>query len=161
MTKHLLADFISILTFCFGALDAYAQTSNSGLPMDRVDQGRIQLPDFAGRDHQYSTFRTRITNEMKTGPNFAGHYAMIEIGCGTGCRFVYIGDVATGKVSQLPLGGEEYDMLNLSYGVKSNYISARWMSGDDCYRENLEWTGTQFLSSGKDRFSTRSECQKF
>lgn len=98
---------------------------------------------------------------MRTGPNFAGHFALIEIGCGTGCRFVFLGDIATGKISQFPLGGEEYDMLSLTYRVKSNYIAARWVSGDDCYRENLEWTGEQFLSSGKERFTTRTICQQF
>lgn len=128
------------------------------LPMDRVYQGIIRLPDFAGRDRPYSNYRTRITNEMETGPNFAGHYAIVVIGCGTGCRFALVGDVATGEVFDFPYGGEEFYSLNLRYSVKSNRLSARWIDGDDCLQDLLEWTGREFISKGKDVIGTQKEC---
>lgn len=136
-----------------------AQPARSpSLAMDRVYQGRIQLPDFAGRDRQFATFRTRIANEMSTGPNFAGHYALVEMGCGTGCRFVVIGDVATGRVGRFPYGGEEYNMLDLRYGVKSNYVTAQWVSNGRCYSDFLEWTGESFKSSGKSVLGNAEAC---
>jgi len=154
----------TILTACFTAalslvtLSVFAQPSGSNLPMDRVYQGRIQLPDFKGRDSQFSTFRTRIANEMRTGPNFAGHYALVEIGCGTGCRFVVMGDVATGQVFPFPYGGEEYNMLDLKYQVKQSWLSARWTNGGRCYGDVLEWTGTQFSAQGRRLIGPETAC---
>ena len=88
----------------------FAQSSQA-MPMDRIYRGPIVLPDFKGRDKAFANYRTRISEEMKTGPNFAGHYALVIIGCGTACRFAYVADVSTGQVYDFPYGGEEnYDM---------------------------------------------------
>jgi hypothetical protein len=57
--------------------------------------GQLRMPDFLGRDRNYATYRTRIAEGIKVGPNFAGRYAFIEIGCGTGCRFAFVADVST------------------------------------------------------------------
>jgi len=155
--KKLAGLAVSLSMVC--CAPAVAQSARGGvLSMDRVYQGRIQLPDFAGRDRQFARFRTRIVNEMQTGPNFAGHYAMVETGCGTGCRFVIIGDVATGKVTSFPYGGEKYNMLQLTYSVKSNYVSAVWASGNNCYSDTLEWNGATFKSSGVERFGNSDAC---
>ncbi|CAD6563377.1 hypothetical protein LMG24235_08621 [Paraburkholderia sabiae] len=145
----------------FGVSGAYSQSGNNSLPMDRVYQGHIQLPDFAGRDSQFRTFRTRISNEMRTGPNFAGHYAIVDIGCGTGCHIVFVGDVATGKMFPFPYGGEDYNMLGLRYAVKSNYVTARWEHGGSCYRESLDWNGSQFSTSvPREIIGPDTECNK-
>jgi len=103
-------------------------------------------------------FRTRIVNEMKTGPNFAGRYAIIEIGCGTGCRNTFIGDVSNGRVYRFPYGGEEYSMLNLTYNVKSNYITAKWVDDDRCITELLEWNGSIFKAVSRNVRKDPSDC---
>jgi|JI10StandDraft_1071094.scaffolds.fasta_scaffold734724_1 hypothetical protein len=50
-------------------------------------------------------YRTRIRDGIinDTGVNFAGHYSVITIGCGTGCAIMVIADVQTGKLYPPPL----------------------------------------------------------
>jgi hypothetical protein len=45
------------------------------------------------------TFRTRLREGSKDGVNFAGHYTVVEWGCGAGCLQVGIIDAKTGVVS--------------------------------------------------------------
>lgn len=126
----------------FQAVPAFAQDTH-------VYRGPIRFPDFKGRDHAYATYRTRIINEMRTGPNFAGRMAIIEVGCGAGCRFVFAADVPSGKVYEFPYGGEDYYMMDLKYGVKDRYVEAKWISDDKCVRDTLAWNGVRFLSTNK------------
>ncbi|KXU30656.1 hypothetical protein A0J57_20140 [Sphingobium sp. 22B] len=142
----------------FGAVSVGLLPHTSDAQPNRVYQGRIMYPDFNGRDRQYAMFRTRIVNEMRTGPNFAGHYAMVEIGCGTSCRFALVADVATGKVSRFPYGGEEYYMLWLTYNVKSHYIEAQWQQGEKCVKDTLKWNGVRFVSTNKRVVGDASTC---
>lgn len=123
-----------------------------------VYRGPIHLPDFAGRDHHYSAYRTRILNEMRTGPNFDGHYAMVEIGCGTSCRLAYIADLTTGRVQEFPYGGEQYYGLWLRYGVKNSSVEAQWLSDDQCMRDTLEWTGLRFISTNLRAAGPKQMC---
>lgn len=136
-----------------------AQQTKQKPPMNRVYQGNISLPDFKGRDSKFSTYRTRITDEMKTGPNFAGHYAIIVIGCGTSCRFAFLGDVASGQMHQFPYGGEENYDMDLRFDVKSNEVAVRWISGDNCLKDDLTWDGYQFTSRGVRRLGSREFCE--
>lgn len=69
-------------------------------------QGTLVMPDFQGRDKDYNKFRTRIRNGIQEGANFAGRYKVIQFGCGTGCSFVIVADVSTGRVLSFPHGGE-------------------------------------------------------
>lgn len=106
--------------------------------------GQVSYPNFRGRDREYATFRTRILAGTKPGPNFAGYLAMIEIGCGSSCRFVYVVDVRSGQVSSFPIGGEDYYSLDLKYRVDSRLVSARWVANERCKREDIIWDGTSF-----------------
>lgn len=134
--------------------------SGSSLPMDRVYQGPIRYPDFNGRDRNYANYRTRIRNEMSTGPNFAGHFAVVEIGCGTSCRFAFISNVATGQVYSFPYGGEEYYHLVLTYNVKQNFIVATWIQSDQCIQASLTWNGTAFGSPYRRVLGPRAFCEQ-
>ena len=40
-------------------------------------RGPVVLPDFDHREKSYASFRTRIRNGVKNGPNFAGHLARV------------------------------------------------------------------------------------
>lgn len=44
------------------------------------------------------TFRTRLRDGAKKGPNFAGHYALVFWGCGNECQASLVIDLCTGKV---------------------------------------------------------------
>jgi len=127
-------------------------------PVTRTHRGKVALPDFSGRDKDWSTFRTRIRNGMKEGANFAGHLAIVEIGCGTSCIFAPVGDVATGRVHRFPLGGEEYMSLTLKYRPDSRLVVAHWIDGGRCMREYLEWTGSGFREFGKGDVGTDEAC---
>ena len=122
-----------------------------------VYRGVVRLPNFTGRDKPYANYRTRIIEEMKSGPNFAGHYAIVQIGCGTSCRFAIVGDVATGRLYDFPYGGEDYYGLDLSFGVKSNYLTAKWLDGEKCVVEDMIWNGAQFKPLNRRSFE-KSRC---
>lgn len=65
-----------------------------------VDQGNLTIADEIDWDsHENSRmFTTRLSEALKSGPNFAGHYAVTYFGCGTGCQDNYVIDVTTGKI---------------------------------------------------------------
>jgi hypothetical protein len=40
--------------------------------------GKTVMPDFKGRDREFNSFRTRIRDGMRQGPNFAGQYISLS-----------------------------------------------------------------------------------
>lgn len=66
-------------------------------PVRTVYRGRPARVDFRS-DPTARQFRTRLTQGAKEGPNFAGHYTVVEWGCGTNCGVSTIVDAITGKV---------------------------------------------------------------
>jgi len=44
------------------------------------------------------TYRTRLREGAKEGPNFAGHYTVVTFGCGTQCQDNWVIDARTGKI---------------------------------------------------------------
>ncbi|WP_436637642.1 hypothetical protein [Microbaculum sp. FT89] len=109
--------------------------------------GQPRLPDFSGRDSDYRMYRTRIREGAARGVNFAGHYSIVEIGCGTSCRFAFVVDLRTGEVGSFPHGGEENYQMKLLYSPDSRLLKVRWM-GDinsetcteqDMLVEGLRW----------------------
>lgn len=130
-----------------------------------IYRGPVRLPDFRGRDHAFSEFRTNIRDGMSSGANFAGHYAIVGWGCGTECISYVVGDVATGKVYNFPLGGEDYRQLSLNFRPASRLIVAEWLSDADgsssdhpvenCFRQNFVWSGSAAVPLSKpDRIAT-------
>lgn len=107
-------------------------------------RGPISLPDFRGRDRHHAMYRTRLIAGAKAGANFAGHLALVPIGCGAGCAFVPVVDVQTGRVFDSPLGGEDQMSLDLKYQVDSRLIAARYISNERCKIEEIVWTGSAF-----------------
>lgn len=127
---------------------------------DAAYRGRIHYPDFAGRDRAYAMFRTRIRNEMRSGPNFAGRYAIVQIGCGAGCLMVFVADVATGEVFDFPYSGENYQWLTLTFTVAEPRVDVRWLVDDDtCMKDTLRWDGGQFASTNKRVIGDISACR--
>jgi hypothetical protein len=107
-------------------------------------RGPIGLPDFRGRDRQHASYRTRILAGAKAGPNFAGHLALVPIGCGGGCVFVPVVDVQTGRVFDSPLGGEDMLSLDMKYHLDSRLLAARYISNERCKFEEIVWSGSVF-----------------
>lgn len=44
------------------------------------------------------TYKTRLREGAKVGPNFAGHYTVVSFGCGTQCQDNWVIDEKTGKI---------------------------------------------------------------
>lgn len=80
------------------------------------------LPDFSGDQAKFSFLRTRITEAMLQGPDFAGHYTVITVGCGTQCTIGFVADNNTGEVIDFPYGGEEHSQMHLEYGLDTDSI---------------------------------------
>jgi hypothetical protein len=125
-----------------------------------VYRGPIVFPDFNGRDRKHSSLRTRIRNGMKSGPNFAGHLTLVEVGCGAGCRTVPVADVKTGRVYDFPLGGEDNMYLNLKFKPDSRLVVAFWESDERCIREDLVWNEQQFQKLARTDLGVSQICRE-
>lgn len=122
--------------------------------------GRAKLPDFGGRDRKYAMFRTRLRDGLRGGANFAGHLAIVQFGCGTGCSVVFAGDVRTGQIHDFPLGGEDAQALSLEYRTTSRLVVAQWEDVEKgrCVTAQLVWTGTGFDRISRTELGDREVC---
>lgn len=108
------------------ATPSSAELKFADYPASEMLTGEVKLPNFK-KDELARTFRTRIRDGMKGGPNFAGDHVLIEIGCGTSCVFGILVDAKTGKLVKFPLGGEDNYQLEMTYTVESSLLKAVWM----------------------------------
>jgi hypothetical protein len=129
-------------------------------PISTVYRGKVRFPDFRGRDKDSSMFRTRIIEGMRDGPNFAGKYSVIQIGCGTGCRFYPVADLTNGRVIGFPLGGEDYGHLDLFYKLDSSLIIAVWDdTPETCSQEAFKIKNGTLTSLGRSSIGRKEgEC---
>ena len=84
----------------FKVTAAFAGTSAAPLlrtPLQRMYRTMIQQGVAKG----WGVFRDA---KEKVGPNFAGHYIVVQWGCGTSCVMMVIVDALTGKIYDIPLG---------------------------------------------------------
>lgn len=137
----------------FGAALLLALTPTIG-----ASKSATRLPDFSGRDKKFAYMKTRIVEGLKAGPNFAGHYTIIRAGCGTGCTSNLMVDRTTGRVIDVPYGGEIQQQLNLRYRVTANNIVASWFDGDLCVAQEARWNGSTFTLSQSPRGRPDSFC---
>lgn len=54
----------------------------------------VDLSSYKGA----KTYRTKLREGAKAGPNFAGHYTIVTYGCGTQCQDNWVIDERTGKI---------------------------------------------------------------
>ncbi|PZO74742.1 MAG: hypothetical protein DI629_17790 [Mesorhizobium amorphae] len=125
-------------------------------------KGKTALPSFKGRDEKYRDYRTRITNSLKEGPNFAGEFSLVQIGCGTGCSFVFVSSNRTGEVLPAPFGGEDTMYLDLLFEKNSRLLAAQWAGYDEstCRIEWFEWTGRALKRLGGSVIGAVDACYK-
>ena len=108
------------------------------------------------------SFRTRYLTLHQSSPNFAGHYAITQVGCGMQCVFLLAIDLKTGKPINLdvPSGefwtdcsdeyrGSKREMIEKANYFKSDsrlYITIGNMLGNECgVRFLLETNGKMSL----------------
>ena len=88
-----------VVVVCLVAFQAYAQKNEPtfGQYPATVEKARVKSIDFK-RNPDARTFRTRLSEALASGVNFAGHYVVAGWGCGTGCISGAIIDARTGNV---------------------------------------------------------------
>jgi hypothetical protein len=89
------------------------------------------------------SFRTRLKAGLEAGPNFNGHYAVVEYGCGTSCQVQMIVDVETGRVLDNRKAGTTY---GATYRLSSRLIAM------DLPDPDAEWRDYTLLHYGGPRF---------
>jgi len=102
-------------------------------------------------------FVTEITEGAKKGPNFAGHYTIVEWGCGTECQSGVVVDAENGAIYPLSLSafGRKFQLnsnlliINPPETIKSLYPYYPYdESGklpDWLYSENYVWKDNKFI----------------
>lgn len=78
-------------------------------------------------------FRTRLREGNQQPVNFAGHYKLVQIGCGTSCQISFIIDAKNGNV----YGGPD-TALGADFKKDSKLIIANPDVPDGFYIDNLE-----------------------
>lgn len=76
-----------------------------------VERARVKAINFH-KNPDASTFRTRLSEAIRGGVNFAGHYVVAGWGCGTGCISGAIIEARTGDV----YWPEQFNALSVWYG---------------------------------------------
>jgi hypothetical protein len=141
---------------------SFKKPVSSDFPARARFTGKTVLPDFKGRDRDFNNFRTRIRNGMRDGPNFAGHYSLIQIGCGTGCTFVVIADNNTGRPASFPRGGEDNMYLTLDYRRDSRLLAAQWLDSesDICVIEFFDFDRDKWTPISKTTVGGDDACYR-
>jgi hypothetical protein len=122
-----------------------------------VEKARVNSINFKNNPGAKS-FKTRLTEAVRGGVNFAGHYVVAGWGCGTGCITGAIIDARTGTVLwPLPLyslgvwyDGNNYADEPVEYRKNSRLLIIRGSPGvkdNDPEKPNgeyyYEWTGSE------------------
>jgi hypothetical protein len=118
-------------------------------PATRVRAARLAEPRVdRGEAHR---FRTLLRKSREEPPNFAGHFRIVVIGCGTSCTDFAIVDTLSGRVFFLP-DLRLIATLRVADAALHFERDSRLLIIEGAPRENLrregvlfgEWTGTRF-----------------
>ncbi len=167
MKKLLFIFLVTLFSF-----NAFAQKMPSFKQYGAVpEKAKAVKIDFSSHKRA-RTFRTNLTNALKEGVNFAGHYVLATWGCGTNCSESAIIDARTGRVffpNELAGAGFGFCELGdetepLVYQSNSRLLVLNGFKGGDLESEKtscgiyyFEWTGTALKKVGfvkKKRTST-------
>lgn len=139
-----------------------ARPNPASFPVRARFAGKTMMPDFRGRDREFNSFRTRIRDGMREGPNFAGRYTLIQIGCGTGCSFVILADNQTGRPTTFPRGGEQHMYLSLDYRRDSRLVAAQWLNSETstCVVEFFDFDKDAWKPLSKTEVGNEEACNR-
>jgi len=112
---------LSFLGLIFGTPLAMAETPLPDFyqfPIEDVGsfQGTPASIDLTSHP-EAKLYRTKLAEGSRKGPNFAGHYTIVTIGCGTNCQQNWIIDAQTGKILY-----KFNSMFNTKYQVDSTLL---------------------------------------
>ena len=81
-----------------------------------IETAKAKTIDFK-RNPDARTFKTLLSQGLRKGANFAGHYVVVGWGCGTGCISGAIVDARTGNV----FWPEQFNALSVSF-IGDDYV---------------------------------------
>ncbi len=138
-----------------------ARIKPSQLPVTQVYSGPNNFPDIRSLTSSVRRYSDKIIDGMAAGPNFAGEYAVIQINCGTGCLIAFAGNVRTGDVSQLPVGGRTNTNLALQYERNSRLMTAQWSnaSAGKCLVQFFSFEDGEWVELLKREVGSFEKCQ--
>jgi hypothetical protein len=150
-----------LVSFAFVSLSVGAQ------PIPQFDDYRVTeifrgapaRPVLATSEQR--RYRTRITagvsESFKPGPNFAGHYVVIQWGCGSQCVMMAIVDTKTGAVYDPPLSGTGSELYipldNLSKMETEYHRGSSLMVLRDACRNFRGECGTYYFNWRENKFA--------
>lgn len=138
--------------------------------LPRFDEYRVQsafekkavAPKFTKAEER--RFRTAIRNGVRSGervrdgetgdpaagpgPNFAGHYTIVEWGCGTDCGEMAIVDAKTGRIFQPPFAGSRssYFSYPTRFSMPPQFrLASRLFIMPDICADNVAVCGTYYF----------------
>ncbi len=94
-------------------------------PAGRIYKG-VPAPVDLRSDAEAPTYRTRLREGARKGPNFARHYTVVSWGCGSNCEATMIVDAITGRVY-----GGFGDERGAEFKLNSNLVIADPGSGPE------------------------------
>jgi hypothetical protein len=107
-------------------------------PVREVYKGPVAPVRLDGR--MARMFRTRLREDSRSGPNFAGRYTVVVWGCGTGCAQMGVVDAVTGRVYFPPV-----DYMDIP-DMENEAERARWFRPDSrllrITRDSYDSTGS-------------------
>lgn len=115
-------------------------------------------PNLTGSGSRFATMRTKIREGFAANPIAAGHYAVIQIGCGSGCTWNLVGNLRTGNIVEFPIGGEEYPGVEIITDPKSRLFTVKWgnVAFTTCKTRLYSFDGLRFTQIGRDEFENKS-----
>lgn len=138
-----------------------ARIKPSQLPVPRIYSGPNNLPDLTDQSASFRTYQAKIVDGMASGPSFAGELAVIQISCGAGCSNAFVGNVRTGEVFKLPIGGKDNLNLTLKYELSSRLMTAQWSEADTgkCFVQFFSFDDGEWVELMKQDIGSSDRCQ--
>ena len=152
MTRHCLLLLVGVMV-AFNAAAQSAMPRFQDFPATDVFRGSPAAP-LLGSARYGGTFRTRLRDGARKGPNFAGAFTIVMWGCGSPCQYLAVIDARTGALSKQTL----QTATGATYRVDSRLLIVDPRQPDypppgECAACGTEaayvWNGTRFEPVGK------------
>jgi hypothetical protein len=102
-------------------------------------KGKSVLPDFKGRDRNILSAEAVVREAMRKGPNFGGHYTIVDLECPDVWCSAFAVDHKTGKPTFLP-GAKNQKRLRVASAPTTRLVSMQslYADGDRCIIDFFE-----------------------
>ena len=141
----------------------------SSYPTETYLTGKIKYPYLKERSLGLGLQVEHVREEFKKGPNFAGRYSVITIGCGSECVDVVMYDLSSGARINFPFSQEDVDVKHMySLSVLSrrdsdmliikSFYGTTGEEASNCTFEGLVYKRGRFESLGKKSFKGQKIC---